>query len=38
VESGTWTGATLDPALAGRRPDKSLAPKPRRSRPSEPKA
>lgn len=36
VEAGTWKGATLDPALANRKPDKSLTQKPkRRTRPPE---
>lgn len=30
VEVGTWKGATLDPALAARKPDKSLTPKAKR--------
>lgn len=30
VEVGTWRGATLDPALAARKPDKSLTPKAKR--------
>ena len=30
VEVGTWKGATLDPALSGRKPDKSLTPKAKR--------
>lgn len=32
VESGAWTGVELEPALAARKPDKGLAPKPTRKR------
>lgn len=36
VETNVWKGATLDPALANRKPDKSLTPKAKRRRATPP--